>query len=92
MHLVASSFTQVVKPHTRTGLPARGAVSTVDAAELLEGEQAVFALKHLHAPWLTYDVGRWHQSNCCRLHLGDPVSCCYFADVGRVINDLPLPH
>ena len=41
---------------------------------------------------LTYDIGRWHQSNCCCLHLGDPVSCCYFDDLKRIISDLPLPH
>jgi hypothetical protein len=41
---------------------------------------------------LTYDAGQWHQSTCCCLHLGSPVSCCWFSDLRCVIDKLCVTH
>ena len=39
-----------------------------------------------------YDIGDWLRSACCCLHLGGPVSCCYFDGLRRVVDDLRIPH
>ena len=39
---------------------------------------------------LLYDFEDWQQRECCCRHVDGPASCCCFADLRQVINDLPL--
>jgi hypothetical protein len=41
---------------------------------------------------LIYDTKGWQQSDCRCLHLEGPVSCCSFADLKRIINELGVAH
>lgn len=39
-----------------------------------------------------YNIGQWHRSAGCCLHLGGPMSCCHFGKLWGVIGDMRVPH